>query len=61
LEQDEGEQPPVKKAVKKKEVENPFSLRHKGGGWYDIVDSDGKAINEEAMKKEKAAEYLASL
>lgn len=38
-----------------------FNLHHRGGGWYDVVDKDGKAINEKAMKRDEAQELLENL
>lgn len=38
-----------------------YFLKHRGGGWYNIVDADDKVISESAMKKEAAEEYLKSL
>jgi hypothetical protein len=31
-----------------------YNLQHRGGGWFDIVDADGKVQNEKALKKEDA-------
>ncbi len=48
----------------RKELEKPeqlFTLKHKGGGRYDIVDEDGKALNEKALKKAEAEELLKAL
>lgn len=52
---------PTEKVEVKSEKKQEFKLQHKGGGWYDIVDSNGKVLNENAMKKEEAAEFLESL
>ena len=44
------------------DVEEPtYDLKHRGGGWYDIIDSNGKTLNEKALKQEEAEELIESL
>ena len=38
-----------------------YELKHRGGGWWDVVDADGKVQNEKALKKEEAADLLETL
>jgi hypothetical protein len=39
------------------EVTQPaYELKHRGGGYYDIVDANGKQMNEVAIKGKDAAE-----
>lgn len=38
-----------------------YTKKHRGGGWYDIFDENGKQINEKALKKENAEEMLKEL
>lgn len=58
-------------AVQRKQIEKDavvaktgapvYELRHRGGGWFDVVDEDGKAMNESALKKVEAEELMESL
>lgn len=41
--------------------EPTYKLESRGNNWYDIVDSEGKKVNEKALHLEEAKEYLASL
>lgn len=43
--------------VKSKE----YFIKHKGSGWYDVVDADGKVQNEKNLRKVQAEEYKSSL
>ena len=38
-----------------------YTLNHRGGGYYDVLDAQGKVISEGALRKEKAEELIASL
>lgn len=38
-----------------------YSLRSRGPGWYDIVDANGKVMNESALRRDDAEEQLAKL
>jgi len=50
------------------EVETPpeveshdYKLDHRGGGWYNVLDSNEKVVNENALKKEEAEELIGQL
>lgn len=47
--------------VKAKAEEPKYTLQHRGGGWWDVVNEDGKVQNENALKKDAAEELLESL
>lgn len=38
-----------------------FELKERGDGWYDVVNSVGKVLNEKALKKEEAERVVKSL
>lgn len=38
-----------------------YSLRKRGGQWWDVIDANGKVINTKALKKEDAEEIIKSL
>jgi hypothetical protein len=38
-----------------------YTIKSKGGGWYDIVDKAGKKFTQRAMRLEEANKMLASL
>jgi len=46
-----------------KPVEVVYTVKARGtsGGWYDVVDSNGKALNEKALKKEIAEKLVHDL
>ena len=45
-----------------KGVEPVYTAKPRGsGGWYDVVDAKGKALNEKALKKEVAEKLVADL
>lgn len=51
-----------KEKQEKIEVPEPeFKVNHRGVGWYDVLDNEGKAINDKALKKEAAWNLLKSL
>jgi hypothetical protein len=52
---------PVPEDVPIKVKPPKYKLDHVGGGWYNILDSEGKIVNEKALKKEEANEHLAAL
>jgi hypothetical protein len=61
-----GKQVTVKQAEQKEKKEETkaapkYELRHRGGGWWNVVNEDGKVINEKALKKEEAEELLTDL
>jgi len=47
--------------IKPVEVVYTVKARETGGGWYDVVDSNGKALNEKALKKETAEKLVHDL
>jgi hypothetical protein len=42
-------------------LKTKYSPKHVSGGWYDIVDDNGKVINEKKMRKEEAQELIKEL
>jgi len=38
-----------------------YTLSPRGGGWFDVVDKEGKPINEKALKEVVAKELIESL
>ena len=39
-----------------------YTIRPRGsGGWYDVLNAKGKALNEKALKKETAEKLVADL
>jgi hypothetical protein len=38
-----------------------YDLVHKGGSWYNVVDSDGKVMNEKALRKGDAEALIENL
>jgi len=43
-------------------VEPVYTLKSRGsGGWYDVVNPNGKVLNEKALKKEDAEKLIADL
>jgi len=54
--------PMEEEAKKIRRTEPPeFTVESKGGGWYDVVNSEGKAMNEKALHKTEAEELKAKL
>lgn len=51
--------PPEPKGVVSEPAE--FFLKSKGGGWYDVVDGNGKIKNEKSLKKASALELIETL
>jgi len=52
---------PAKEEVHVEPVPPEYTLKHRSGGYYWIVDSNGKTMNEEALKKEEAEELIEKL
>ena len=45
-----------------KAVELEYKLKARGtGGWYDVVDKNGKVLNEKALKKDIAEKLIKDL
>lgn len=40
---------------------NEYSLVPKSGGWFDVVDGEGKPVNDKSLREEDANELLKSL
>ena len=38
-----------------------YSVKHRAGQWYDVINSEGKVVNEKALKKADAEELLETL
>lgn len=48
----------------KSEEKNPpaeYSLHHKGGGRYEVVDADGKVVSKKLLTKDEANAFLRKL
>ena len=45
-----------------KAVDSVYKLKSRGsGGWYDVVNPNGKVLNEKALKKEDADKLIEDL
>ena len=42
-------------------VDPEYSLKSRGGGWFDVVDGNGKVKNESALKRVEALALIKSL
>lgn len=54
----------VKEEIEEEVVEATkpvYNLKHRGGGWWDVVNEDGKVQNEKSLKKDDAEVLLQSL
>ena len=38
-----------------------YQLRHRGNNWYDILDAQGKVVNEKALRQDEARKMLEAL
>ncbi len=48
--------------VEKEVLSKPkFFLKEKGGNWWDVVNEEGKVINEKSLRKAAAEELVKSL
>ena len=52
---------PAKEEVPVKPVPPEYTLKHRSGGFYWIVDSNGKVMNDEAYKKDEAEQFIKDL
>ena len=41
-----------------KVVQAVYSVKHRSGKWYDVVNTNGKVLNEKAMTRENALELI---
>lgn len=55
-------------AIKEKEATPPpdaklpeYFVKHRGGGWWNVVGADNKVLNEKALKKEEAEKFIENL
>ena len=56
--------PPAKKKLDAgniKQLEKSYSLHHRGGGYYDVIDEIGTAVNGKALRKTQAKIMIDSL
>lgn len=52
----------VKKKAETPEIEaKEYFVKHKGHGWYDVINSEGKVQNEQNLRKAQAEEFKNSL
>ena len=42
-------------------VKGVYVLKSRGSGWYDVIDVNGKVLNEKALKKEVAEKLIEDL
>lgn len=56
-----SELPDKKEEVKMEPNELGYKIKPRGGGWYDIVDDNGKQLNEKSMRESEANKILAEL
>ena len=53
---------PEKEQEKIRNVNAPvFSLVHRGGGWFNVTSSEGKIMNDKALKKDEAEKLIEAL
>ena len=38
-----------------------YTIESRGGGYYNVLDSEGKQVNEKALRKDAAEELISSL
>ena len=43
------------------DAHSDFSMNHKGGGWYEVVNKQGEPVNEKSLKKDEAIALLEDL
>jgi len=59
--QDEGSKetsPQEQEEVKEREPATQYETKHAGGGKYNVINLEGKAINEELLTKEAAEKLI---
>jgi len=42
-------------------VSGGYSVRHRGSNWYDVMDGQGKTLNEKALRQDDARRLIESL
>lgn len=43
------------------QTEPLFTLHDKGGNWYDVINPEGKAINDKSLRRADAEELMEAL
>lgn len=43
------------------ESSKSYKLNAKGKGWYDVVDSSGKVLNDKSLREDEAQSFLETL
>jgi len=38
-----------------------YTVKSKGGGWFDVIDATGKVVNEKALRQEAADQLVKDL
>jgi len=51
----------IPKEVAEKAAPLEYSIEPKKGGWYDVIDSNGKKVNENSLREDAAKELVDSL
>lgn len=59
-EEQEKEEQPEPQPKQSAEIDS-YTIEHVGAGWYNVVSSDGKVMNEKKLRSEEAKELKASL
>jgi len=52
---------PESEIEKAEPVKSVYTLKERGNNWYDVVNKEGKPLNEKALRLEQANELLKSL
>lgn len=42
-------------------VKLEYTISPRGGNWFDVLDSNGKQVNEKSLRKDAAEELISSL
>lgn len=62
VEPEELQQALVKEEKEKTEMNaTKYEVKERSPGWFDVVNSEGKAVNESALRKQEAEELAAVL
>jgi len=56
----DGEEDAPVTAVKQN-AKSEYEVKHRSAGWYDVINTEGKPINDKALKKEAAESLLITL
>jgi len=52
---------PITTELVEEPVDAGYSIQPRSPGWYDVVDGNGKVLNERALRLDKAGELLEGL